>query len=150
MIPPVPGSLPNPRMTTADPARPHLTISRDPRQIGATGGPAGLARAHLDLARAEGEEIGREVGRGLLLGLVAFACAFMLVFLVVIGSLLFVGSWLFGSMGWGILHGALLLIAIAVYALLAALRVPGLGVALAGAFVIGLFAAILPDRRSNQ
>jgi hypothetical protein len=102
----------------------------------------GLVRAHIDLARAEAGEIGGEVARAAGLGALALACLFMLVFLLTIGLLLFIGTTVFGSMGWGILHGTLLLIAVAVWAVLAALRAPRLGLALGLAFLIGLVAAV--------
>ncbi len=43
--------------------------------------------------------------------------------LVPVGTALFLGEWLFGSMGWGILHGALFSVAAAVVLVLGALRI---------------------------
>lgn len=91
----------------------------------------------MDLAKAEGEEIGREVGRAALLAVVAFACALMLFFLLYIGLWLFIGAAAFGSMGWGVLMGTLLLVGLAVFAGLTAIRVPGLGLMLGVAFLVG-------------
>lgn len=56
---------------------------------------------------------------------VGIAIAFLLyiALLVPVGTALFLGEWLFGSMGWGILHGALFSIATAVVLLLGALRI---------------------------
>jgi len=45
------------------------------------------------------------------------------VLLVSVGTALFLGEWIFGSMGWGILHGTLFSIATAVILVLIALRV---------------------------
>ena len=56
--------------------------------------------------------------------------------------MLFLGEWLFGSIGWGVLLGAELLIAVAVTAILVALRVPGLGVDIFIAAVIGVVVGV--------
>ena len=53
------------------------------------------------------------------IGLVVFAGL-----LVSVGMSLFLGEWLFGSMGWGVLHDTELSIAVAVVCILAALDVP--------------------------
>ena len=88
----------------------------------------GLLRAHVDLAKAEAEEIKDEVARAAALGAGGDrVCVILLAFLVPIGTILFYGDWIFGSIGWGLLHGTELLIALAVTAVLVALRVPGLG-----------------------
>ena len=57
----------------------------------------------------------------------AIACLILMSLLVAIGGMLFTGEWLFGSIGWGVLLGAELLIALALTAVLMALYVPGLG-----------------------
>lgn len=103
----------------------------------------GLIRAHVDLAKAEASEIGGEVKRAAALGGVALASAVLLGFLLPIGLALFIGEWLFGSIGWGLLHATLLLIAVSVFAVLLALRVPGLVRDLLGAVVIGAVIALL-------
>ena len=61
--------------------------------------------AHVSLAQAEFSQIAAEIKRfaiaaGIVFGMLVFAGM-----LVVIGGTLFVGEWLFGSIGWGILHG---------------------------------------------
>ncbi len=58
---------------------------------------------------------------------------------------MFLGEWILGSIGWGVLHGVLLFIAIAVACGLAAVGVsPGrIGRALLVAFVLGLLVGIL-------
>ena len=78
-----------------------------------------LVVAHIDLAKAEAGAIAGEVGRVIALGALAFILVVFAVFLLVIGLSLFVGEWLLGSMGWGVLHGILLFVSVAMAALLA-------------------------------
>jgi hypothetical protein len=75
-------------------------------------------------------------------GLVAAAIAVLLLagLLVIVGTSLFLGEWLLGSIGWGVLEGFLALVAIAVSALLLAVGVEGRR--LAGSFVAGLVVAV--------
>ena len=87
----------------------------------------GFVRAHIDLAKAEMEAVGREIGRASGLAGAAIALLILMFLLVAIGGMLFTGEWLFGSIGWGVLLGAELLIALALTAVLTALYVPGLG-----------------------
>jgi hypothetical protein len=75
-------------------------------------GAKGLVDAHLALLREELAIAGRELAIIVALALVAFVLACLLVTLLYVGSFLFLGEWLFGSMGWGILHGSLLTVAI--------------------------------------
>lgn len=82
-----------------------------------------LVSAHLGLARAEGGEIMDEVGRVALLGGIAFALLLLVGLLFPIGLMLFLGEWIFGSIGWGVLLGSLLLIDIAIFAFLLAVDV---------------------------
>ena len=102
-----------------------------------------LARAHVDLAKAEAGEIGNEVKRAAALGGLAIACLFFLAFFLPVGLLLFIGEWLFGSIGWGLLHGTELLIAVAMLAGLLAVRAKGLGRATALAALLGIVLAVL-------
>jgi len=104
-----------------------------------------LITAHLDLAKAELGAIMGEVGRVAALGGVAFAMALLLGFLLPIGLLLFLGEWIFGSIGWGVLLGSLLLVDIAVLAGLLAVGMPGrrVGSALVMALAIGVAAGIV-------
>jgi hypothetical protein len=87
----------------------------------------GFVRAHIDLAKAEMEEVGREIGRASGLAAAAIALLILMSLLVAIGGMLFAGEWIFGSIGWGVLLGAELLIAVALSLVLVALYVPGLG-----------------------
>ncbi len=64
--------------------------------------------AHVALLRAELAIAGKELG--IIVGLAVGALIILLLVLglLYIGSFLFFGEWLFGSMGWGIIHGTLL------------------------------------------
>ena len=102
-----------------------------------------VVRAHVDLAKAEANEIKGEVLRALALGGLAAASAIFLVFLLLIGLMLFLGEWLFGSLGWGVLLGAELLIAAAVFAVLGIVRSSGLTRAFAIALAVGIVVSIV-------
>jgi hypothetical protein len=102
----------------------------------------GLVRAHIDLAKAELNEIKGEVARAAALGAAAIGCLLVIGILLPIGGLLFLGEWIFGSIGWGLLHGTLLLLAIAMAAVLGALRV-GVGRPLVVAVLIGAVASVV-------
>jgi len=106
-----------------------------------------LFQAHVDLARAELSEIVDEVKRMVALIGAAIGVLVLAGLLFGIGLFLFLGEWLFGSIGWGVLLGTLLLVDIAVVAFLLALDVKpsrlGTGfaiAALAGAIVGVVFA----------
>ena len=64
--------------------------------------------AHLKLLRAELELTGKELGVIVGLALGALAIAILAAILLYVGSFLFFGELLFGSMGWGIIHGTLI------------------------------------------
>jgi hypothetical protein len=104
----------------------------------------GLVEAHIELARAEFEEIGDEVKRVAALGGLAAGILIFLGFLFPIGLLLFVGEWLFGSIGWGVLLFTELGVAIALTAVITALGVTGsrigsaIGVGVVVAVVLGV------------
>ena len=103
----------------------------------------GLVRAHVNLARAEVDDIKGEVTRASALGGLAIGSGILLAFFLPIGGFLFLGEWIFGSIGWGLLLGSELLIALAVTAVLVALRVPGLGRDAIIALVIAILAGIV-------
>lgn len=71
-----------------------------------------MLEAHLALLRAELAVVGQELG--IIAGLAAGALVLLLIalLLIYIGGWLFFGDWLFGSMGWGIIHGTLLNVAV--------------------------------------
>jgi len=102
-----------------------------------------LVRAHIDLAKAEASEIGGEVkvvaaAIGLALG-----ALILIAFLLPIGLFLFFGEWLFGSIGWGVLHGVELLILVGTTAVLGALGAGRIARSMALAFLAGTLVAIL-------
>ncbi|HUG28891.1 MAG TPA: phage holin family protein [Candidatus Limnocylindria bacterium] len=104
-----------------------------------------LLTAHIDLAKAEMADIAGAVGRmvGLFAG--AFVLVLFAVTLLAIGGLLFLGEWLFGSIGWGVLLGTVLLIDLALMAMLLALDVKGgrIGVSFLLAVVVGVFVGVI-------
>ena len=104
-----------------------------------------LVMAHVELARAEVGAIAGQVGRLAALGALAFVLVVFAVFILVIGVSLFLGEWLLGSMGWGVLHGFLLFVSIALAAVLLAVgmserRVIG---ALVVALMIGIVSSVV-------
>ncbi len=64
--------------------------------------------AHKALLRAELEITGKELGIIVALAVGAFVLAILVGILLYVGSFLFFGELLFGSMGWGVIHGTLL------------------------------------------
>jgi hypothetical protein len=125
---PDPAAEAAPTSADADPRRISPDDTGDPpgirQQLGATfEALKRLIRAHIALARAEAGEIAGEVKR--MVGLVGAAIgAFVAVgLLLAVGLPLFLGEWLFGSIGWGVLLGAVLLIDLAAAALLIAFDV---------------------------
>jgi hypothetical protein len=79
----------------------------------------GLVSAHLKLARAEFGEIAGEIKKAAALGGIALLLVFFTGILATVGTVLFAGEALFGSIGWGVLLGVELLIGIAVLLVLA-------------------------------
>jgi hypothetical protein len=104
-----------------------------------------LALAHVDLAKAEAGSIAGEVGKVAALGALAIAMVIFAVFLLVIGVSLAIGEWLLGSMAWGVLHGVLLFLSIAMASVLVALGIAGRRIVrwLATAIVVGIVVGIL-------
>lgn len=93
-------------------------------QLGATFAAARrLVRAHVDLAKAELTDIVDEVKRMVALIGLAIGVAVVASLLLLIGGVLFLGEWWFGSIGWGVLLGTLLLVDVAIVAVLLALDV---------------------------
>ena len=99
-----------------------------------------LVIAHIDLAKAEAGAIAGEVGRVAALGALAIALVIFAVFLLVIGLSLGIGEWVLGSMGWGVVHGVELFLAVAMAAILLAVGIAPARIvrALAGGIVVGL------------
>ncbi|HUQ43904.1 MAG TPA: hypothetical protein VM451_05770 [Candidatus Limnocylindria bacterium] len=115
-------------------------------QVGSTFG-AGkrLLDAHVNLAKTEIGEIVGEVTR--MVGLIGAAIGVVILagLLLGIGLILFLGEWLFGSIGWGVLLGFLLLIDVAIVAVLLAFDVKGsrLGTSLIVAAVVGIAVGVV-------
>ena len=105
----------------------------------------GLVTAHVELAKAELSLIGAELARvaGLIVG--AIVLVLFAVSLLIIGGSLFLAEWLFGSMGWGILHGILLFVGIAIACGLSAagIRIGRIGGAAMVALLVGVLAAVV-------
>lgn len=74
----------------------------------------GLIGSHIDLARAEFSEIADQLKRAAALGGIALLLLFLSGMLIAVGTLLFIGEAVFGSIGWGVLDGSELMIATAV------------------------------------
>lgn len=101
----------------------------------------GLVQAHVDLAKAELSAIAGEIGRIAALAAVAIVVVIMAGLLAIIGTALFLGDWLLGSMGWGVLHGIL---AFAAIAIAAGLMAAGVGAGrIARSFVVGIVVALV-------
>jgi len=75
-----------------------------------------LVKSHVELAKAEFADITDAIKRAAILVGVAIAAGIFAGLLVAVGTPLFLGEWLFGSIGWGILLGLVLMLAIAVAA----------------------------------
>ena len=103
-----------------------------------------LAAGHVDLAKAELAAILADAKRAAALGGLALALLLFVGILVPVGMALFLGEWLFGSMGWGILHGTLFFVGAAVVLVLAALRISGayLARAFVAAALIGIAVSV--------
>ena len=102
-----------------------------------------LVGSHVDLAKSEFGEILEEVKRVALLAGIAIGALMVVGLMLVIGGSLFVGETLFGSLGWGVLHGTLILVGIAVAALLRALQVGGVRRALLIGLVVGIVVGVV-------
>lgn len=83
----------------------------------------GLVDAHVVLAKAELAVIAGDLKEVVAQVGAAIALLLYIGLLVPVGTALFLGEWLFGSLGWGILHGALFSVAAAIVLVLGALRV---------------------------
>jgi hypothetical protein len=114
-------------------------------QIGATRDSAKrLIGAHVELAKAEIGDVADEIKRVAILAGVAIGAAIAAALLVSIGLPLFLGEWIFGSIGWGILDGLLLLLAIGIAAVLLAVRISParIGRSLLGGVIVGVIVGL--------
>jgi hypothetical protein len=136
----------NTRSGASTPAAPDSEPPGIRAQVGATfEAIKRLLRAHVDLAKAEAADIAGNVGRMVGLFAAAFAMALLVGMLFLVGGLLFLGEWLFGSIGWGVLLGTLLLLDIALSCVLLALDVSGkrIGVAFGVAAIVGVVVGVV-------
>jgi uncharacterized membrane protein (DUF485 family) len=102
--------------------------------------------AHKELAQAEFADITDALKRAAVLIGVAIGAGIFATLLVGVGTPLFLGEWIFGSIGWGILLGLLLMLAIAVAAgvtTLDARRSWGIGLPLLGGALIGIIVGVV-------
>ena len=112
-------------------------------QIGATRDSAKrLIGAHVELAKSEFGDIADAAKRAAALVGIAIAAGIVAALIVTVGLPLFLGEALFGSMGWGILLGVMLLAAVALAAVVAALR-PGIQASIGGPFLAGVLVAVV-------
>ena len=104
-----------------------------------------LVTTHVDLARAELSEIAERAKVAALLVAIAVAILLFMAILASVGTTLFIGEWLFGSVGWGVVHGTLFCVALVVALLLAALEIPRreLAASLVGALGLGIMVAVV-------
>lgn len=104
-----------------------------------------LVRAHVALLKLEIGEITGQVKTLAMLGGVALALSLLVANLAFTGLFLFLGEWLFGSLGWGLLLGVLLganIIALVMFNILGVSVRKGL-TSLLPALVLGVLVAIL-------
>jgi hypothetical protein len=101
--------------------------------------------AHLELAKAEMEEISNEIKRVAALVGAAIGAGIYAALLLAVGLPLFLGDWIFGSIGWGLLHGVLVLVTITITAGIMAAGIPPRRIAWAmlSGFAAGLAVAII-------
>ena len=117
-----------------------------PRSFGAQFGRTrkallGLVAAHVKLFQAELSEIMAELKRAAILGGAALACFFLAGMGAAIGAILWLDEWIFGSIGWGALHGSTFLIAATVT--LVMLIIPNAAPRLGQAFLLSLVVAVV-------
>ena len=100
----------------------------------------GLVSAHFALLTAELSEIMGELKRAAALAGVAIALLFLAGMVASIGSILWLDEWIFGSIGWGALHGSEFLIAVAVTLVLLIIpaSAPRVGLALFVSLIAGV------------
>ena len=91
------------------------------------------------------EEISGEIKKVAALAGVAIGAAIFAALLLGIGGALFYGEWVFGSIGWGILHGVLFLGAIAVSSVViaAGIEASRIGIGVASGFLVAIAISII-------
>ena len=116
-------------------------------QIGSTRDSAKrLVDAHVELAKAEFADIGDAIKQAAIFIGIAIAAGIFAALLIGVGLPLFLGEWIFGSLGWGILLGLLLLGSLATASVVMALgpSVEGrIGRSFLVAAIIGIVVGVL-------
>ncbi len=155
---PDPWRAAEPRPAAPEPAAPEEPAAPDPSgpgpaaprdeppglraQIGATkDATQRLVSAHIELAKAEIGEVADEIKRIAILVGIAIGVGIAAGLLLSVGLPLFLGEWIFGSIGWGLLHGLLFLVAVGATGIVMALRVGADSVT--RSIVVGLLTGIL-------
>ncbi|HEX8959762.1 MAG TPA: hypothetical protein VF770_08060 [Solirubrobacterales bacterium] len=100
-------------------------------------------RSHIELGKAEAEAIKGEIAYAAAFVGIAIAVLLLLGIFLPIGLMLFAGEWLFGSIGWGLLLGTELLLAIALTGVITALRLDGAAAAVGVAVIAGVVTFIV-------
>lgn len=103
----------------------------------------GVLRAHIELGKAEADAIKGEIAYAAAFAGMAIGALLLLALFLPIATMLFLGEWLFGSIGWGVLLGTEMLIAAAATALVTGLRLPGPVPAAAVGVIAGVVAFIV-------
>jgi hypothetical protein len=125
-------------MTTPKPDKPDLAPSLG-EQLGRVRKSFGaLVSAHVALLKAEISEIAGQIGKMATIGGIVFALLLTMFNMLYIGGFLFMGEWLFGSMGWGLAQGVLFAISLSVVLVLLMV-----GASVARALVSVLIAIVL-------
>lgn len=134
-----PGGTPPPGSSGPGPRRPPPGLRE--QLVNTIDAAKALVVAHIELGRAEAGQIAGEVGRVAAAAGIAIAAAIFAVFLLVVGACLWLGEWILGSMGWGVLHGILLFISVGLVAVLAALGVSARRIV--GALVVSVVLGVI-------
>jgi len=141
---PSPGPAPQPKRApgpTGGPSEPDPAAPGLREQLLATKDAArGLISAHVDLARTEIGDVLDQVKRIAVLAGIAFAVLLLAGLLLPIGLALFVGETLFGSIGWGVLHGSLLLVDVG---LMSVLLIVATGRGVSAAFLLAVLVGVI-------
>ncbi len=135
--PPPPGTEPG------DPSRPAPGVIEELKRVRDRA--LALLRAHVALLKAEIGEIAADLKVIAALGGVILAIALFAAQLLAIGGTLFLGEWLFGSIGWGVLDGLLLALAIIVAAAMTLVAAPRrvIGVPFVLAVIVWIVVAVV-------
>ncbi len=104
-----------------------------------------LVMAHVELAKTEAAEIGSRIAQVAALIGVAIVLVIAALSLLILGSALFLGEWILGSIGWGVLHGVLAFVAIALTCVLVALGIRARRIvgAFATAVILGIVVGVV-------